>query len=87
MIWNADETSAESSRKYKVLLGKNAFPMCPHSKYSDRVTTVLTISANGEKMDPFLIIAGVKNLPDELSNIYYTICPRKYIIVSYFSFP
>ena len=77
MIWNADETSAESSRKYKVLLDQHAFPICPHSKYSDRVTTVLTVSANGEKMDPFLIIPGVKKLPDELSNIEYTICSQK----------
>lgn len=77
MIWNADETSAESSRKYKVLLDQHVFPICPHSKYSDRVTTVLTVSANGQKMDPFLIIPGVKKLPDELSNIEYTICSQK----------
>ena len=67
LIWNADETSSESSRKYKVLITDFIKdPICPDTKYFNRVTTVLCVNALGQKIDPFVIVPSLKNLPFEL---------------------
>ena len=61
LIWNADETSSESSRKYKVLLTnyiQNS--ICPDSKYSNRITTVLSVNALSQKFDLFVYVPDSK---------------------------
>lgn len=41
-------------------------PICPDSKYSNRVSTVLCINALDQNFDPFVIVPSLKNLPFEL---------------------
>lgn len=78
LIWNADETSSESTRKYKVLMGNNIdTPISSSSKYSNRITTVLSINALGEKIDPFVIVPNLTQLPNELSEFNFTIASQK----------
>lgn len=67
LLWNADEASACSTRKYKVLLGEGTkFPISPFDKHTEKISTMYSINANGDKMDPFIILPDLEKVPDDL---------------------
>lgn len=68
LMWNADEASHTSSKKFKVLAGSN-LDNCVVSKTGPEphFTTMYSFNAAGEKMLPFIILPNVMDLPHSLS--------------------
>lgn len=69
LIYNVDEISSYSSRKY-IVLKTNYIkkPICPDSKYSSRVSIVLCINSLSLKIVPFEFVLSLKNMPIAFQN-------------------
>ena len=69
-IWNADESSSASNRKYKVLLNdKNDLPLTGKPKIEPHITGMFCFNAVGERLDPFIILPNLVSLPNELKSL------------------
>lgn len=69
-IWNADESSSASNRKYKVLLNdKNDLPLAAKQKIEPHITCMFCFNAVGERLDPFIILPNLVSLPNELKSL------------------
>lgn len=69
LLWNADETSAASSRKYKVLINTpNVSPITVMRPLEPHITGIFPYNAAGHQFDPFIILHDLINLPEELKN-------------------
>lgn len=67
LLWNIDETSSQCTKKYKVLVneGTHFYPISVEKDYS-HVTAILPFNANGDRLEPFVILPNLSFLPPEL---------------------
>lgn len=69
-IWNADESSSSSSKKYKVLISnKDSYAVTSVSKHEAHMTGMYCFNAIGVKLDPFIILPNIENLPNECKDL------------------
>ena len=69
LIFNCDETSSISSRKYKsLLLSKKNLATAVVAPSEPQISVMICYSASSYKLDPFVILPGLKNLPNELTD-------------------
>ena len=68
LLCNADEASHASSRKFKILAGSD-FSKCVTSQTGQEphFTTMYCFNASGEKMNPFIILPRIKNVPESMN--------------------
>ena len=79
-IWNADESSSVSSKRYKILLtDKHSYALSSTNKYEMHVTGMYCFNAIGEKIDPFIILPNIENLPNELQNMKAFFAPKNQV--------
>lgn len=64
-MFNADETMLSSKKIYKAVT-KRRLAVTPQSVPYQHVTAMVTINAVGAQIPPFLILPGLKNLPESL---------------------
>ena len=69
LLFNADETSSASSKKFKVLCSALGRPITPDEDHEEHYTGIFPFNAAGEKLKATIIIPGIKNFPDELQGI------------------
>lgn len=69
LIFNCDETSSVSSRKYKALvLGKKDIATTVVSPSEPHISVMICYNAAGYKLNPFIILPNLQNTPDELKD-------------------
>ena len=68
LLFNADEASHSSSRRFKVLAGSD-YSQCITSQTGQEphFTTMYCFNASGEKMTPFIILPKINNVPDSMN--------------------
>lgn len=75
LLWNIDETSSQISRRYKVLVneGTHFFPTSVEKDFN-HVTAILPFNANGDRLEPFVILPNISFLPPELKefDVFFT---------------
>ena len=68
LIFNADESSSVSSKKFKALaLNKKGPYTVSVSVKEPHISAVYCYNAAGFKLRPFIILPGLKNTPSELT--------------------
>lgn len=76
-IWNADESSSITTQRYKVLLTENCrHAITPTSAYEPHITAMFCFNAIGDRMDPFIILPKLANVPQELKSIRAFYCSQ-----------
>lgn len=76
--WNADESSSVSTKRYKILLTDNhSYAVSSMNKHEMHVTGMYCFNAIGEKIDPFIILPNIENLPIELQNLKAFFCSQR----------
>lgn len=70
LIFNADETSSVSSKKFKALiLNKKSIAAMSTGPNELHITALLSYNAQGFKLKPYIILSEVKSIPDELKDL------------------
>ena len=69
LLFNVDETSSTSSKKFKVLCAEYGRPITPDEEHEDHYTGLFPFNAAGDKLKATIIMPGIKNLPDELQSM------------------
>ena len=68
LILNMDETGLSTNRRFKVVVPEGAAPIIPGSRMQEvHITAMVTVSAKGKIFRPGIILANLKNLPEELN--------------------
>lgn len=55
LIWNVDETSSASSKKYKVLCTKENLPLTEIDEINEHPKGLFSFNTNGDKLKPTII--------------------------------
>ncbi len=69
LIWNVDETSSASNKKYKVLCQKEMLPLTEIENLSEHYTGLFPFNASGNKLMPTIILPNICYLPNELKGL------------------
>lgn len=69
LLFNVDETSSSSTKKFKVLCSEFGRPIAQEEEHEEHYTGLFPFNAAGDKLKPTIIVPGLKNIPDELQGI------------------
>ena len=68
-MWNIDETSSASNKKFKVLCEKEMLPLSQIENLNEHYTGIFPFNANGDKLLPTIILPNICILPPELKSL------------------
>ncbi|KAK8889597.1 hypothetical protein M9Y10_034348 [Tritrichomonas musculus] len=78
LLWNIDETSSACTNKFKILVNEGCrFTPTVSDKDFNHITAILPFNANGDRLEPFVILRNILKCPQELNEFDSFLCTQK----------
>ena len=78
LLWNIDETSSACTNKFKILANEGCrFTPTVSDKDFNHITAILPFNANGDRLEPFVILRNILKCLQELNEFDSFLCTQK----------